>query len=151
AAWVNQGRKGIDNLAAHYLNSCNLSYSTARSCATIGLDIYEYCSILKHLSSIILLGSMLISNRKRLIMNVMAFNHYAKLKQILAEQPEGWYIRRIDEPTSAKNFRGELVTYGHHYRLYSYDSTAIKYGKFQKIDKLASILGLSVEELRLLH
>lgn len=84
-------------------------------------------------------------------MNVMAFNHYAKLKQILAEQPEGWYIRRIDEPTSAKNFRGEVVTFDHHYRLYSYDGTVIKYGKFQKIDTLASILGLSVEELPLLQ
>lgn len=77
----------------------------------------------------------------------MAFNHYAKIKRILAEQPDGWYIRRIDQPTTAKNFKGEEVYYDHYYRLYAVDGSQIKYGKFQKIDKLASVLGTSAEAL----
>ena len=77
----------------------------------------------------------------------MAFNHYAKIKRILAEQPEGWYIRRIGAPTTAKNFRGETVHYDHYYRIYTADSAPIKYCKFQKIDKLASILNTAEEEL----
>ena len=79
----------------------------------------------------------------------MAFNHYAKIKRILHEQPEGWYIRRIDEPTSAKNFRGETVDYDHYYRIYAADDQPIKYCKFQKIDKLASMLDVEVGELPL--
>lgn len=79
----------------------------------------------------------------------MAFNHYAKIKRILDEQPDGWYIRRINEPTVAKNFRGEVVAYDHYYRIYSADDQPIKYCKFQKIDKLASILGVSTEDLLL--
>lgn len=31
----------------------------------------------------------------------MAFNHYAKIKRILANEPAGWYIQRTDEPTRA--------------------------------------------------
>lgn len=77
----------------------------------------------------------------------MAFNHYAKIKRILAEQPSGWYIRRIDEYTSAKNFRGETVEYDHYYRIYSADGEPIKYCKFQKLDKLASVLRKAAEEL----
>lgn len=77
----------------------------------------------------------------------MTFNHYAKIKRILANEPSGWYIERIDQPTTAKNFRGEIVAYDHYYRLYSVDGIQIKYGKFQKIDKLASTLGVSVEDL----
>lgn len=45
----------------------------------------------------------------------MAFNHYAKIKRILENEPGGWYIRRIDEPTEAKNFKGETVAYDHYY------------------------------------
>lgn len=77
----------------------------------------------------------------------MTFNHYAKMKRILAKQPDGWYIQRIDEPTSANNFRGETVNYDHYYRIYADDGTPIKYCKFQKIDKLASILNTAEEEL----
>lgn len=77
----------------------------------------------------------------------MTFNHYAKLKRILANEVEGWYIRRINEPTKAKNFRGEIVEYDHYYRLYSAADEPIAYGKFQKIDKLAQVLGVSVENL----
>ena len=77
----------------------------------------------------------------------MAFNHYSKLKRIIANEPAGWYIRRIDEPTRAKNFRGEVVEYGHYYRLYTAANQSIAYGKFQKIDKLAQVLGVSAEDL----
>ena len=77
----------------------------------------------------------------------MAFNHYAKIKRILDEQPDGWYIRRIDEPTEAKNFKGETVRYDHYYRIYSVDGQPIKYCKFQKIDKLASVLARDAADL----
>jgi hypothetical protein len=77
----------------------------------------------------------------------MAFNHYAKIKRILAGEPEGWYIVRIDESTSAKNFKGELVSYDHYYRMYRANGEAIPYCKFQKIDKLAQILNVTVEVL----
>lgn len=77
----------------------------------------------------------------------MAFNHYAKIKQILAEQSPGWYIIRIDEPTTAKNFKGETRKFDHYYRIYSADGQPIKYCKFQQIDRLASALGVPVEAL----
>ena len=77
----------------------------------------------------------------------MAFNHYAKIKRILDEQPAGWHIKRIDESTTAKNFRGETIEYDHYYRAYDHAGKEIKYCKFQKIDKLARIMGISVEEL----
>ena len=76
----------------------------------------------------------------------MAFNHYAKIKRILSEQPSGWYIKQIDTPTSAKNFKGELVRYDHYYRIYSIDGQPIKYCKFQKIDKLARTLNTTTTE-----
>jgi len=72
----------------------------------------------------------------------MSFNHYAKIKRILYQEPAGWYIRRIDEATQAKNFRGETVLYDHYYRIYDQHDQPIKYCKFQKIDKLAAILGI---------
>jgi hypothetical protein len=81
----------------------------------------------------------------------MAFNHYAKVKRILDQEPEGWFIRRIDEPTEAKNFRGETVRYDHYYRIYDRDGRQIKYCKFQKIDKLASIFGVHPEELPIVN
>lgn len=77
----------------------------------------------------------------------MAFNHYAKIKRILQSEPDGWYIRRIDEPTEAKNFKSETIRYDHYYRIYSVDGQPIKYCKFQKIDKLASILECDAAEL----
>lgn len=77
----------------------------------------------------------------------MAFNHYAKIKRILATQPDGWYIQQINQPTSAKNFKGELIQYDHYYRIYHSDGTPIPYCKFQKIDTLAQTLGLDVTEL----
>lgn len=80
----------------------------------------------------------------------MAFNHYAKIKRILDAHHGGWVIKRIDEPTKAQNFRGETVLYDHYYRIYDQAGQPIKYCKFQKIDKLASILNLSVEDLPLI-
>lgn len=77
----------------------------------------------------------------------MAFNHYAKIKRILDEQPKNWFIKRIDEPTSAKNFKGETVMFDHYYRIYDVSGEPIKYCKFQKIEMLASVLKLPVEAL----
>lgn len=86
---------------------------------------------------------------QRAILKHMAFNHYAKLKRILDAEPVGWYIRRIDEPTTAQTFRGELRHFDHYYRLYHAGGTAIKYGKFQQLDRLATALGVPTDELPL--
>ena len=80
----------------------------------------------------------------------MAFNHYAKIKRILGAEPAGWYVRRINEPTVALNFKGEKISYDHYYRIFRADDTAIKYCKFQKIDALAKILGVETEDLPVL-
>lgn len=77
----------------------------------------------------------------------MSFNHYAKIKRILADQQDGWVIRRIDEPTSAQNFKGERVDYDHYYRIYDIDGQAIPYCKFQQIERLSVALGVPVEAL----
>lgn len=77
----------------------------------------------------------------------MAFNHYAKMKRILAEEPAGWYVRRFNEPTSAKNFKGETVYYDHYYRVYSVDDQPVKYCKFQKLDTFAQMMEMPVEAL----
>lgn len=80
----------------------------------------------------------------------MAFNHYAKLKRILADQPDGWYIRRIDEPTQARTFRGDTVSYPYYYRLYNASGEQIPYGKFQQLDRLAKVLNVQPEALPLI-
>ncbi len=77
----------------------------------------------------------------------MAFNHYAKLKRILDDEPAGWYIRRIDESTTAQTFRGELRHFDHYYRLCHADGTHIKYGKFQQLNRLAATLDVEAEAL----
>jgi len=77
----------------------------------------------------------------------MAFNHYAKIARILASEPAGWYILRINEPTSAKNFKGETVYFDHYYRIFSADGTILKYGKFQQLDRLAQTLKTPSEAL----
>ncbi|HVX24042.1 MAG TPA: hypothetical protein VG992_01730 [Candidatus Saccharimonadales bacterium] len=79
----------------------------------------------------------------------MPFNHYAKIKRILDEQPDGWFIRRIDAPTRAKNFKNEIVEFTHYYRIYSVDDQPIPYCKFQQIERLALILKVPVESLPL--
>lgn len=76
-----------------------------------------------------------------------AFNHYAKMKRILDERHDSWVIKRINEPTSAKNFKGETIEFTHYYRIYGSNGEQIKYCKFQSIERLASALGLEVEAL----
>lgn len=77
----------------------------------------------------------------------MAFNHYAKIKLILEQQPDGWVIRRIDHPTKAKNFKGETIEFDHYYRIYDHQGHSIKFCKFQQIDLLAKALGVPTELL----
>ncbi|MBI3494618.1 hypothetical protein HY004_01375 [Candidatus Saccharibacteria bacterium] len=77
----------------------------------------------------------------------MAFNHYAKIKRILDNEPEGWVIKRIDEPTTATNFKGEKVNFTHYYRIYDAKGVPIKYCKFQQIERLAKVLEITVEDL----
>ena len=77
----------------------------------------------------------------------MPFNHSAKIKRILDQEPPGWYIKRIDLPTKAKNFKGEIVYFDHYYRIYGYDDLPIKYAKFQQLDLLARTLKLPIEAL----
>jgi len=77
----------------------------------------------------------------------MSFNHYAKIKHILDKQPDGWFIRRIDKPTSVKNFKNEKVYFTHYYRIYSSDDEPIKYCKFQQVELLARILKVPVQSL----
>ncbi len=77
----------------------------------------------------------------------MSFNHYAKLKRILEDAKPGWYIERINKPTSAVNFSGHKIEFSHYYRIYTKEGEAIKYCKFQQIDRLAKILETTVEKL----
>ncbi len=70
----------------------------------------------------------------------MSFNHYAKIKRILDGETPGWYIKKINEPTKAQNFKGEVRHFDHYYRIYSSGNQPIKYCKFQQLDRLASIL-----------
>lgn len=77
----------------------------------------------------------------------MSFNHYAKIKNILEQRPNAWVIKRINEPTTAKNFKGETVNFTHYYRIYDLKGEPIKYCKFQQIERLAKILDTTVEAL----
>ena len=77
----------------------------------------------------------------------MAFNHYARIKRILDAEPSGWTIKRINEPTQAKNFKGETTFFTHYYRIYNHRDEPIKDCKFQQIERLAKILELPVEAL----
>jgi len=81
----------------------------------------------------------------------MAFNHYAKIKRILSAEPDGWIIRRINEPTSASNFKGEVIHFSHYYRIYNASGNPIKYCKFQQIERLSQALGLPVEALPIIE
>ena len=81
------------------------------------------------------------------ILVAMTFNHYAKLKRLIELEPPGWYIKQIDEPTTAQSFRGETRHFDHYYRLYNAAGTPIKYGKFQQLDRLASVLDTPVSDL----
>ena len=85
-----------------------------------------------------------------ILVAMAGFNHYAKLRRILDFEPDGWYIRRIDEPTAAQNFRGETIYFKHYYRLFSADGAQIKFGKFQQLDRLAAALGVDALDLPLI-
>ena len=77
----------------------------------------------------------------------MAFNHYAKIKRILDQTSGDWFIKRIDAPTRAKNFKGEAVYFDHYYRIYDGTGAPIAYCKFQQIDLLARALGVPADDL----
>lgn len=77
----------------------------------------------------------------------MPFNHYAKIKRILDSTASDWYVRRIDEPTSAKNFKGETRHFDHYYRIYKANGEPIPYCKFQQLDLFAKIMNMNVEEI----
>ena len=81
----------------------------------------------------------------------MAFNHYAKIKRILDQQPPGWFIKQINQPTSARNFKGELVHFDHYYRIYDASGQPIKYCKFQQIERLAKTLGMTAENMPIIN
>jgi hypothetical protein len=81
----------------------------------------------------------------------MPFNHYAKIKRILDQRSDDWIIKRINSPTSAKNFKGETVHFPHYYHIYSSSGEPIKYCKFQQIERLARILEVPVEALPIIE
>ena len=81
----------------------------------------------------------------------MPFNHYVKIKRILDQQSGGWVIKRIDTPTSAKNFKGEITHFTHYYRIYDDNDVPIKYCKFQQIDRLSSVLDIPTVELPVIY
>jgi hypothetical protein len=77
----------------------------------------------------------------------MPFNHYAKIKRILEVQEPGWSVRRIDRPTSAKNFKGETRHFDHYYRIYDVNGKPIPYCKFQQLDLFAKIMNMAVDDI----
>lgn len=76
----------------------------------------------------------------------MAFNHYAKIKRILADYPV-WRVIRIDEPTTAKSFKGEVRQFDHYYRVVDAKGVPIKYCKFQQLELFATTMGIPAELL----
>lgn len=77
----------------------------------------------------------------------MPFNHYAKIKRILESTDTEWYIRRIDEATTSKNFKGETRHFDYYYRIYDANGQPIPYCKFQQIDLFAKIMNVDVQDL----
>lgn len=80
----------------------------------------------------------------------MAFNHYAKIKQIVSRLPQGWYVKRINKPTSAQNFKGETIHYTHYYRIYTTDHQQVKFCKFQQLDRFLSTLNLLEDDITII-
>jgi hypothetical protein len=76
----------------------------------------------------------------------MAFNHYAKIKRILDGRTD-WSVIRVNEPTSAKNFKGEVRYFDHYYWVVDAEGAPIKYCKFQQLDRFAQALGLVQEDI----
>lgn len=81
----------------------------------------------------------------------MVYNHYVKIRRIINNQPNNWYIRLIYEPTKAKNFRGEIKEFNHYYRIYNNQDQPIKYCKFQQIDRFLSVMKLKYEDLNIVE
>ena len=77
----------------------------------------------------------------------MPFNHYAKIKGILLSQKSNWTIRRIDEPTRAKNFKGEMRQFEHYYRIYDAAGNPIPYCKFQQLDLFCKTMNINVTDI----
>ena len=77
----------------------------------------------------------------------MPFSHYAKIKFILNAVNSEWQIRRIDEPTTAKTFKGETRNFDHYYRIYDSLGVAIPYCKFQQIELFAKVMNINVEDI----
>lgn len=77
----------------------------------------------------------------------MAFNHYAKIKRILDPLNGGWVVRRINEPTKAKNFKGETRYFDYYYRVYDLNGQPITYCKFQQLELFAKTMGLAVGDI----
>lgn len=80
----------------------------------------------------------------------MIFNHYSKIKQILSEQQPGWYIKIVNQPTTAKKFNGQIKKYDHYYRIYDKNDKPIKYCKFQQLDLLSKTLHVAISDLPIL-
>lgn len=80
----------------------------------------------------------------------MVFNHYAKLARIVRTLDDGWYIRRIDKPTTTLRFNGATNHYDHYYRIVDVSGIDVPYGKFQQLDKLAGVLNVDINELPLI-
>ncbi len=80
------------------------------------------------------------------------YNHYSKLKQLTELYPD-YKILKIDEPTKTKRWDGEYNYYDHYYRLVDNSGQYIKYGKFQQLDTLASVLkvDISILENKIIH
>ena len=76
----------------------------------------------------------------------MSFNHYAKIKRILSDY-DGWYVVRIDQPTSARTFRGEIRHFEYYYRVYSAEGKPIKYCKFQQLSLFARTMNIPEENI----
>ena len=68
------------------------------------------------------------------------------MKRILAEEP-GWYVVRIDKPTTSQTFKGELRTFDHYYRVYNSAGAPIKYCKFQQFDRFAQTMGMDPDAI----
>lgn len=77
----------------------------------------------------------------------MAFNHYARLKQLIDARGDDWIVVRINQPTTATRFDGTTRTFDHYYRLCDTQRRPIKYGKFQQLDRLAHILQRDIIDL----
>lgn len=81
----------------------------------------------------------------------MAFNHYAKMKRIIAEEDPSWIIRKINEPTKSKNFKGITTEYPYYYRVIRQDGSPVPFCKFQKIDLFAKTMNIPVEALPIIE